>query len=174
MPEFGKALVQQKLIPVLLKHSTRCLDSEDTRHRSIVSLVALILRHLVEAPAYLTALFRQEMTARFRAQNGEALEDLYPFSEAFFLRDRSAALSAVASTFTVDLMEEEAALHRQEANGESWSTYTLKTQIRTYFTQRLSNLKQKQIKLEELKIEYEKVDLELPIDGKSMQSTNSF
>ncbi len=166
MPEFGKALVEQhKLIPVLLKHSTRCLDSDDVRQRSIVSLVALILRHLVESPTYLTALFRQEMTARFRAQKGETLEDLYPFSEAFFLRDRSTALSAVASTFTVDLMEE-ATQRAQENNNESWSTYTLKSQLRTYFSQRLVNLKQKQAKLEELKVEHEKVDIELPTDGK--------
>lgn len=148
MPEFGRKMIAENLISVLLKSATRCLDSDDTRHRAIVSLVALILRHLIENKAYLTALFRQEMTARFRAQNGEPLEDLLPFIEPFFMRDRDAAIEAVEATFCVDLMDEALQATGAQATAEAFPTFTLQSILRSYCNRHIGTLKTKNSKLE--------------------------
>jgi hypothetical protein len=100
--------ITNNLLPIILKMSTRCLESEDVRHKSIVSLVALILRHLIETPQYLTSLIEQEMCIRFKAQNEFAfeLDDLVAFAEPFLLRSIPCAKDALMQCFAIDVFSE--------------------------------------------------------------------
>ena len=99
-----------EVLPLILKASTKCLESDDPRHKTTVALVALILRHFVETSEYLTALIQQEMSIRFKGQHQPAfeIEDMLAFAEPFLLRSIPSSREALKNCFSVDIVSESA------------------------------------------------------------------
>lgn len=151
-----------QVLPVILKASTKCLESEDPRHKNTVSLVALILRHFVETPKYLTALFQQEMIIAFKGQHEPAfeIEDLIAFAEPFLLRSIPSAKEALNNCFGVDVISE--SIHEKmklssstdEIESNFVQLYSLKSSLSVLLTKRQEKLQNTIIRgNEEYKIE---------------------
>jgi len=154
-----------ELLPIILKSSTKCLESEDVRHKSIVSLVALTLRHLIETPSYLTALIQQEMCIRFKAQNEPAfeLDDLVAFAEPFLLRSIPSATDALTKCFAVDVFSEnhEKTHPLSDEDDRLETLYSLKSTLTVMLSKRKEKLSTS-IERSGTKIELNDNYLELP------------
>ena len=167
----GTEMIPQ-VLPLILKASTKCLESEDPRHKSTVSLVALILRHFIETPSYLTALFQQEMTIRFKGQHEAAFEidDLIAFAEPFLLRNIPSAKEALKNCFGVDVFSEKSIEITENPDLSLVQLYSLKNSLSGLLSKRQEKLENtisrgnEEFKLEP-KIEFNRIEIPKPFSN---------